>query len=295
MNSLKSGLASKIAEFLHFRQSIGLSNLQEDVFENFDAYCQKYHPESKNLCRDVVRGWATYEMSQGRGGMYNRISPLRLFAKYLGDGAYVLPTTAVPKKPKCTPYIMTDDEIRRFFNAVDNVEVIADPFMQEIAPVMFRLLYTCGLRPGECRLIKCSELNFTTGEILIKMSKSHKERIVVMSDDMLGLCKQYYARRAASVIKSEYLFPMSNGNPIANYQLHRMFTKCWRLANTDIPPNMLPRVRPYDLRHRFASTNLQMWIDEGRDLYAMLPYLRSYMGHDDFEMTAYYYDKQTIM
>jgi len=47
-------------------------------------------------------------------------------------------------------------------------------------------------------------------------------------------------------------------------------------------------VRPYDLRHRFASTVLLRWMDEGRDLYAMLPYLRAYMGHESFSSTAYY-------
>ena len=44
----------------------------------------------------------------------------------------------------------------------------------------------------------------------------------------------------------------------------------------------------YDLRHRFASAILNRWIDEKRDLYAMLPYLRAYMGHFDLSATAYY-------
>jgi integrase len=44
----------------------------------------------------------------------------------------------------------------------------------------------------------------------------------------------------------------------------------------------------YDLRHRFASAVLNRWIDEKRDLYAMLPYLRAYMGHSDLSATEYY-------
>jgi integrase len=67
-----------------------------------------------------------------------------------------------------------------------------------------------------------------------------------------------------------------------------MFKRCWRLANPDIKSDALPKVRPYDLRHRFASAVLQKWLDEKRDLYAMLPYLRSYMGHNDLSDTAYY-------
>jgi integrase len=46
--------------------------------------------------------------------------------------------------------------------------------------------------------------------------------------------------------------------------------------------------RSYFLRHRFASAALIRWIDEGKDLYAMLPYLSAYMGHDTLTETAHY-------
>ena len=38
----------------------------------------------------------------------------------------------------------------------------------------------------------------------------------------------------------------------------------------------------------FDSAVLQQWLDENKNLYTMLPYLRSYMGHVRFEDTAYY-------
>ena len=47
-------------------------------------------------------------------------------------------------------------------------------------------------------------------------------------------------------------------------------------------------VRSYDLRHRFASTVLLKWLNEGADMRTMLPYLQIYMGHDSLESTAYY-------
>lgn len=51
---------------------------------------------------------------------------------------------------------------------------------------------------------------------------------------------------------------------------------------------MLPSVRVYDLRHRFASTALNRWLDEKIDLYSRLPYLRTFMGHKELSATAYY-------
>ena len=66
------------------------------------------------------------------------------------------------------------------------------------------------------------------------------------------------------------------------------FTDNAQIQQQIVPADALPPLRPYDLRHRFASELLQKWIDEGKDLYAMLPYMRTYMGHVRFEDTAYY-------
>jgi len=212
-----------------------------------------------------------------------------MLALYIGNGAYILPTSAVSKQPICTPYILTDDELSRVFAAADNIKMRSTSRMlKAMFPTLLRLVYTCGLRPNEARLIKRSNINFTTGELLIEGSKSRKERIVVMSDDMLLQCRKYDIARTIVNPKSEYFFVRDDGTPVPNHQLFGTLKRCWKQANPDTPPNMLPKLRPYDLRHRFASAVLQKWLDEGRDLYAMLPYLRAYMGHENFSDTAYY-------
>lgn len=42
------------------------------------------------------------------------------------------------------------------------------------------------------------------------------------------------------------------------------------------------------IRHRFATTVLNKWLDEKRNLSSRLPYLQTYMGHKDLAATAYY-------
>ena len=49
---------------------------------------------------------------------------------------------------------------------------------------------------------------------------------------------------------------------------------------------MLPDVRVYELRHRFATTVLNRWLDEKRDHSSRLPYLQTYMGHRELASTA---------
>ena len=291
MRKFTSKLAPVINEYLELRNTLGYLNRQEDHLIMFDEYYSKHYPDLETMTKESVRGWLSYETSRGITGMYNKIGSIRMLAQYMGNGAYVLPVNSVPKQPKCIPYILTDDELSRFFTAADDIKSSTPREVKQMAPTLLRLMYTCGLRPQEIRLIKKGNINFTTGEILIEKAKGHrkhKERIVVMSEDMLVQCRKYDVVRAVSNTDSEYFFARADGARLANYQLISLINVCWRQANPGVPPKMLPRIRPYDLRHRFASTLLQKWVCEGRDLYAMIPYMRAYMGHESFSSTAYY-------
>lgn len=288
MSNFKSRLAPIIKEYIEFRQTLGYSNSQDYYLAQFDAYCHEHHPDLTALTKESVRGWVHYETSRGRTGMLAKVSSVRMLALYMGNGAYVLPTSAVSKQPKCTPYILTDDELSRLFAAVDDIKGNTAQSLKLIFPTLLRLQYTCGLRPNEVRLIKRRNINLNTGEILIEKTKKHKERIVVMSDDMLKQCRKYDVVREIMTPQSKYLFSPADGIPVTKRQLTDVLKRCWKQANPDTPANMLPRVRPYDLRHRFASAVLQNWLNENRDFYSMLPYLSAYMGHENFSATAYY-------
>ena len=41
-------------------------------------------------------------------------------------------------------------------------------------------------------------------------------------------------------------------------------------------------------RHAYACHCLKRWVEQGKDLSAYLPILKTYMGHDSFSETAYY-------
>jgi integrase len=47
-----------------------------------------------------------------------------------------------------------------------------------------------------------------------------------------------------------------------------------------------PRV--HDFRHAYAVHCLKKWVEQEKDLAAYLPVLKTYLGHDSFEETAYY-------
>ena len=288
MTTLSSKLAPQIESYLELRRAFGRSLDHAKTLYLFDRFCLENYPELNCLSKEVVRGWISDEIASGRGGLENKVSGIRMFAKYLGGDAYVAPMNVIPKKQRYTPYILTDAELAAFFREVETVKGHRDWFLRLGASVLWRLLYTCGLRPREGRLIKCNDICFETGEILISKAKRSKERIIVMSGDMLELCRVYNVKRAVFAKGCEYFFINKSGKPFDANHLFYLFRESWREANPGTPLHLLPNLRQYDLRHRFASTVLQKWLDEGKNLYAMLPYLRAYMGHERFEDTAYY-------
>ena len=211
--------------------------------------------------------------------------------KYLasmGIPAFILPEKFTSGRSCFLPYIFTDSELKALFHVIDvqgGKENSLQPFLLS---TVFRLIYTCGLRPNEGRMLKRESVNLATGEILITETKGHKERIVVMSDDMTELAASYARLRDAAYPDSPYFFPDRNGNSYSSPWMQNKFKAFFAAANPGVDPDMLPPVRIYDLRHRFASSALGRWLDNGENLFNRLPYLRAYMGHKELSATVYY-------
>jgi len=292
MSRFISTFATKIDAMLENRLSRGL---KEDAhlrnLLRFDKFCAGHFGEANELTMEVVYAWMDSEAEITQKGLNTKASTIRQLGKYLcaiGEAAYILPEKFVTDRSTFIPYIFTDDELSMLFNAIDAFpEDRNEPFLNLIAPIMFRLIYTCGLRPNEGRGLLRENVNFDTGEIMITKTKHNKDRIIVMSDDMLSLCKSYDVQRNI-FSNSPYFFPAKDGGTFTDSKLLATLNKAWVTATCN-PLNPIPkRIRVYDLRHRFASACLNRWLDEGRDLMVMLPYLRSYMGHGTMDETAYY-------
>jgi integrase len=290
MNVFISVFAPKLEAMLDYREARGFK--RETYLPHlikFDRYCNDRLCETSDLTSEVVYGWLE---SESERDIYAKATAIRLFGKYLcavHENAYILPEKVTPQTKSKAPYIFTDDEMTALFSSIDKLKGTRnEPYFSEIAPVLFRLTYTCGLRPNESREILCDNVNLKSGEILVTNTKRSKERIAVMSDDMRSMCREYDMRRKIFGGVNPYMFPSASGGALTSAMIGAAFNKAWKEAGRTLG-NLLPKnTRVYDLRHRFASACLNRWLDEGENLTAMLPYLRTYMGHDTMNETAYY-------
>lgn len=295
MRAFESKLGPMMTAFLDYRVALGYSRKHfQEVLRQLDKYIFSEYPNAEELSGEIVTEW----MNAQTGNIDQKTTCVRLFAEYLnsiGHTAYVLWRNR-PRTRKLSSggksnaaYIFTDDEMRRLFVEIDNLpENRYEPMMREMFPTMMRLTYTCGLRPGESRIMRHENINFNTGTILVTETKNHKERLVVMSPDMLARAKDYNAKREIMSPDSKYFFPKWNGEVFEPSDIEKIFRECWQRANPATLHNELPRVRIYDLRHRFATSAIIRWIDGGAELGAKLSYLQAFMGHAHINETLYY-------
>jgi integrase len=291
----RSSISDPIKGFLDFRQKRGFA--RTTYLPSLHALDEFY---AQNCCgqhyltRENVISWLATRENAGTAQFSHDCIAVRQLGEYLqsiGQDAYVLSDKFSPRYAKNTPHIFTDDELSALFRAIDTLPCKTHAcyfFENEIVKVLFRLIYTCGLRPSEARELRREDINMESGEILIRYNKQHKERIIVMSDEMLSLYRSYSQKLDICMPQCEYAFPNKLGIPFATEHISRLFKQCWQNANPSIPKDELPRVRVYDLRHRFASAAINKWLDDDVDVYVKLPYLRAYMGHEDLNATAYY-------
>lgn len=186
------------------------------------------------------------------------------------------------------PYLFGDDELAALFHEIDCYQYPRDPFRPHLLRTYFRMTYTCGLRPNEGRHLKRNEVDLNSGEVRIIETKWRKSRTIVMSEDMLFLARSYAGIRDAAFPGSAYFFPAPDGGPYSAQKMQGKFKWFFARTKPGIPKDLLPAVRVYDLRHRFATAVLNRWLDEKKELSSRLPYLQTYMGHKDWEATAYY-------
>lgn len=285
-----STFGEKITGFLDYRVARGFKReTYIRHFIRFDRWCMVKHPDQIEFTRELVHDWIDDDAASNYD-IAHRVAAMRQFGRYLcalGEDAYVLPEKYAPLKSRATAYLFTDSELTALFAAIDLLPPTKkEPFLDEIAPTLFRLIYTCGLRPNEGRELLLENINFDTGEVLITHTKRNKERFIVMSDDMLAFACKYELRRRIFGNGNPYFFPSASGEAMTTETVYSAFNKAW--SHADLSGKYPGKVRVYDLRHRFASACLNRWLDNGENLMAMLPFLREYMGHKNLSETAYY-------
>ncbi len=281
-----------IKRFVDLKQAVGYKyHAEAALLKRFDTFTIKRGHTAEKLTRQIVVDWCKKQSYESQANQNARASVLRQLCTYLvsvGVTAYVIPKGYYPSTARYVPHIYTHDELERFFAQTDTCHSCHDrPFRHLIMPVFFRMIYLCGLRVSEARLLTVGDVDLTDGILQIHHSKKDNSRLVPMADTLTGICRRYSEAVHALSLQSDYYFPGAVGKPMTNANVYHNFRRfLWAADISHGGRGVGPRI--YDFRHAFAVHCLKRWSEQGHDLLIYLPMLKTYMGHGSFRDTAYY-------
>lgn len=169
-----SVLAPYMLDVVEQKRALGNKyNAGVEALSAFDDFCNEQQLRIPAISKELQQKWEKKRPHENETTQCFRISYVRILCKYLHSNGYDAPCAfhPAPHVNKCfVPYIFTKDEIERLFSAVDcTKESSESPLRHLVMPVLFRLLYTCGLRVCKRRQRTAGrnfELNACIHEIL---------------------------------------------------------------------------------------------------------------------------------
>lgn len=279
--------------FVAFMEASGRwCNNYDENLHLFDVFLFNEYGTAAVLTDEMVNRWCGQRPSECPQSRHTRIKAIISFLKYLNGRG--LSDIVPPESPKhgqrnYIPHPFTEPELQKFFRECDNIPLDICPNERDaqrrslVIPVFFRLLYSSGLRTTEARLLSRDDADLENGVLNIKRSKGYGQHYVALHNSMTCILREYNDAMDAVMPERLAFFPNRHGSFFSTQWVSDNFRKLWDKANPGIA------AVAYDIRHHYATTNINSWIDEGFSVNDKLVRLSRSMGHYSVDSTSYYY------
>lgn len=280
-----------IHDFIRYRKASQVWNdSYEENLKRFENHCQKKFPDANILTQEMVDSWCFQRNTENNKTYNSRIYPIIALLNYTNSRGLTnlkVAETAKAERRKYIPHVFTNEELTNFFRACDNVETKIKPNIFEKSrklsiPIFFRLLYSTGMRPIEIRLLKRHNIDLENGIINIEETKGYHQHYVALHSSMIEILLKYDEEINKLYPNRIHFFPAHNDKIHTSKWVERNFREMWYKYNNT-------HAIPYDLRHHYAITNINNWMEQGVNFTTNLYYLSKSMGHSSIESTKYYY------
>jgi len=280
-------------EFLIFKRACGYKYKSEEIIlKAFYIHAQEHKESSLGITKKFLEKWATLGIREGRKSLSNRVSVIREFGIYLNTQGYkvhILKAVRNATNKSFIPYVFSKKEIDKIFSILDNLKQSKHNLYNshEVYPVLFRMLYSCGLRISEALNLKIKNVDTVSGRIVIDIAKNDKQRIVMMSKSLKNICHEYKNKYLYSLDNNSTFFQHKDGTIRSKTQVNNFFRNI--LYKSDIPS--LGRGKgPYlhNLRHTFACHAFYQMHINGIDMNVGIALMSTYLGHESTKATEKY-------
>jgi integrase len=261
------------------------------LLHRLDDFLVQERLTTLELPRSLTRKWLAKKPHESAKTQQPRIIVVRHFARFLlraGYPAYVPESILAARNPATfVPRMLSDEELRKFFHAVDALEPTArSPLQHLVMPEVFRLLYGCGFRVGEVLKLRVRDVDLDQRIITVRQAKFRKDRLVPPAVSLVNRLRRY-AEHFGNRPPDAIFFPGPSGGPFALRTVYTVFRKLLMQCGTPhAGRGKGPRI--HDYRHLFAVHTLRRWYQAGENLDAKLPLLATYLGHQHLSGTQRY-------
>jgi integrase len=277
--------------FVRQRRALGIQyNGQIWILRRFDNFAKDFDIQNFAISRELAGAWMEKSPNESDSYHANRLYAIWHFADFLVQQGYdsYFKRFKLRRNSAHVPYIFTKNEISKIFAVLDTMDFSPSSSNKHKSfPVLYRMLYGCGLRISEALHLTVKDVDIQNSMIHIPSGKNDKERLVPMSKSLVQWCSAYLDETHAGHNESHMFFYSRDGKPYSVSNIEKHFrTLLW---NADIPycgRNLGPRL--HDVRHTFVCHRLNEWASSGFDLMAGLPVLSKYLGHENVAGTQWY-------
>ncbi len=265
---LKTQEAQRV--LLSFERRLRIANRSEPTIKNYVRGIRAlmdFHNSLPDVLEidQVIDFLNDLRVSKGRHWRTIKIyvAALRWYFQHMLNDVDLATQIPYPKEKPSLPQVLSREELTLLFDSCINFK----------HRVMFRLLYSSGLRRGEILRLTPQDILTKDGkyQIRINCGKGSKDRYTVLSKKLLVELRQYYL----SYHPKKYLFNgRLKGTPMTPEGLRHALNAAVKRAGIEKEVNL------HILRHCFASHALE----EGMNL-KTLQYL---LGHSSVKTTMIY-------
>lgn len=273
------------------------------ILQHFDEFVLKQGYEDPNFTEFQMLQWIKSIDRKAKTSNYY-VCAIRAFFGFLegyGHHPFIPPYS---KEEEYMAYDYSDEELERLLAFADNYVLSRNPkspeklhpqikytYVESEFPMILRILTGCGLRVGEAVMLQLKDIDFATGTLTIRKTKSKEYRIVPMDPSLTRILALYCEALVPMENSDAFVFP---GTDFSNPIPERIFRGCFNRARKALGIE-LPGRKKYErgpcvhcLRHAFAHRSFKKGAREGWAVNDQIPWLSIYLGHKNLKETEKY-------
>jgi integrase/recombinase XerD len=265
--SLSENATRDIEKFRKWLQSGRYPETTVKIYTGMVAVFLKFiSPKEATECKseDLVRMVDEYIIPKGLSHSYQNqmVSAVKKFYEKIHRSVIDPGEISRPRPQHRLPNVLSKDEVKKVLDSVIN----------EKHRVMLCLVYGCGLRRSEVLELKPDDIDRDRKLLGIRQSKGFKDRLVPISDKLIGMVDNYILHYKPFI----YLFEgQIRGKKYSPESLEKVFRTAYERAGLKKKDITL-----HGLRHSYATHLLEAGTD--------LRYIQALLGHKSSRTTEIY-------